>query len=353
MGGRTQPRKDRIEPLWDRIDSSRVKIVLFLTLFIGAGALAWAVVVALLAAAVVVLAGSQAQPYVYAYAFVAGLLLGGGLATVHAVRNLTGTRSLLPRRLGAVPVAPDALLAVRSTLQDMAIAAGFGYTPSLWIIEGSTRINAFAVGTSEQDAVVGITRGFADRLSADAQRAVFANLMARLRNGNTAWATVVTAVIGPMWAVRDAQYRAQDEGDSDVVVDRIALPLLKLSGQFATLIFNGVWFVLLAIVVSEMLMAGHERSARAASEKADAEGMLLLKDPQSMLWGLVQVLEAMNTVPQAGEAYSMLFYCWAGEGYAPEDDPEMRRIGRLREVLGTEGLMGLRPPVGAPVARWR
>jgi hypothetical protein len=34
---------------------------------------------------------------------------------------------------------------------------------------------------------------------------------------------------------------------------------------------------------------------------------------------------------------SALFYCWAGFGYAPEDDPEMERLGRLREVLGAEG----------------
>jgi hypothetical protein len=65
--------------------------------------------------------------------------------------------------------------------------------------------------------------------------------------------------------------------------------------------------------------------------------MLLLKDPQEMLAALAHTLEANNTVPGAGEAYSSLFYCWAGFGYAPEDDPEMQRLGRLREVLGAAG----------------
>jgi len=73
------------------------------------------------------------------------------------------------------------------------------------------------------------------------------------------------------------------------------------------------------------------------AEKADAEAMLLLKDPAEMLAGLSRVLEVNNTVPGAMEAYSMLFFCWAGFGYAPEDDPEMVRVGRLREVLGAEG----------------
>jgi hypothetical protein len=67
--------------------------------------------------------------------------------------------------------------------------------------------------------------------------------------------------------------------------------------------------------------------------------MLLLKDPREMLRALEKVLLADNTVPSAGEAHSALFYCWAGFGYAPEDDPEFERLSRLREVLGIEGLV--------------
>ena len=49
------------------------------------------------------------------------------------------------------------------------------------------------------------------------------------------------------------------------------------------------------------------------------------------------VLERNNHVPAAGDAYSQLFFCWAGFGFAPEQDPEMRRVARLRETLGAEG----------------
>ncbi len=73
------------------------------------------------------------------------------------------------------------------------------------------------------------------------------------------------------------------------------------------------------------------------AEKADAEGMLLLKDPRSMLHAIENVLERDNHVPTAGDAYSQLFFCWAGFGFAPEQDPEMRRVARLRETLGAEG----------------
>jgi hypothetical protein len=98
------------------------------------------------------------------------------------------------------------------------------------------------------------------------------------------------------------------------------------------------WVVgFVAVILSEILMAGHQRSALLAAEKADAEGMMFLKDPRLMLRALEAVLERNNTVPSAGEAYSALFFCWAGFGYAPESDPEMERIDRLREVLGAEG----------------
>jgi hypothetical protein len=56
-----------------------------------------------------------------------------------------------------------------------------------------------------------------------------------------------------------------------------------------------------------------------------------------MLDALNHVLEADNTVSDAGEEYSMLFYCWAGFGYAPEGDPEMARSERLRQTLGVQG----------------
>jgi len=57
-----------------------------------------------------------------------------------------------------------------------------------------------------------------------------------------------------------------------------------------------------------------------------------------MLSALERVLDSDNFVPQAGDAYSQLFYCWAGFGFAPEDDPEFCRVSRLCEVLGAEGL---------------
>ena len=100
----------------------------------------------------------------------------------------------------------------------------------------------------------------------------------------------------------------------------------------------------LAVVFTELLSWYSRDAVWRMAEKADAEGMMLLKDPRSMLRAIEHVLERNNHVPTAGDAYSQLFFCWAGFGFAPEDDPEMRRVSRLRETLGAEGAARLPRP---------
>ncbi len=91
------------------------------------------------------------------------------------------------------------------------------------------------------------------------------------------------------------------------------------------------------VVVSELILAGHRSSHLKHSETADAEGMLLLKDPSAMLSALEKCVRFNNFVPGAGPGYTLLFYCYTGDSTDDETDPEMRRVARLREVLGVEG----------------
>jgi Zn-dependent protease with chaperone function len=338
MAARTSPRRGRVEPLWDRIERDRVKVGVFVAAFVGAAALSLALMVgvaglflglALLSRTSEETGFLAALPYIMLGAFVLGL----ALAAVHVGRVLAHPESRLPGAFGAVPAQEGTLPVTESALQDMAIAAGLSVAPSLWLIDDCDRINAFALGLREDAAVVGVTQGFCDRLSADDQRAVFANLMVRVSGGDTLWATVLSAIMGPIWGQRASQLRGQDASDGSALTGG-AVAAAREDPQAVIGVFVLGFF---GVVLTELLMEGHERAALAAAEKADAEGMLLLKDPVQMLDGLERVLEADNTVPLAGEAYSSLFFCWAGSGYAPEDDPEMERLGRLREVLGAEG----------------
>jgi Zn-dependent protease with chaperone function len=335
-------RRDRVQPLWDRIDANRLKAGAFLVAFVLCAGLAAALFtgVAGVFVALVVLRGDPMVGFLSALpAVTAGaVVLGAGLAIAHAVRVLAHPERRLPGQFGATCSQKGTFLETKSALHDMATAAGYPHSPQLWVIEECGRVNAFALGLKESRAVVGVTRGFAERLSPDDQRAAFANLMARLTSGDTLWATVISAVMGPIWAARAAQLRSQEareEGRGELV--DLGETSYRAGDSRAAGVAGGFILGFFAVVLTELMMAGHERAAMVAAEKADAEGMLLLKDPRAMLGGLERILEVNNTVPGAGEEYSMLFYCWAGVGYAPEDDPEMERVGRLREVLGAEG----------------
>lgn len=80
----------------------------------------------------------------------------------------------------------------------------------------------------------------------------------------------------------------------------------------------------------------HRRNSWLAYEKADAEGMLLLKEPEAMLTAISMVCSAENRVRRADIACDGVFFS-SLDGRPGLDGDERRRIDRLREVLGVEG----------------
>jgi Zn-dependent protease with chaperone function len=318
-------------------------IIAYLASIAGSAALLAAVAGSVLGMFIIGSAGSVPAPLanlglIVQTCSLVALVAGAVWVTIALVRS----EKRLLGKLGAVLTPTGSYATTKYALKDMALAAGFPHAPPLWVIPDCTRVNAFAVGRTPRTAVMGVTQGFAERLSPEDQRAVFANLMARLTNGDVRWATAVSSLVGPIWKLREDDLRRDSvelpgtrEG-SDTTDEEAAR--LRRSGD--AMVGALLYFTLYAsiIIITELLLAGHQRSTMLTAEKADAEGMLLLKDPREMLRALETVLQADNTVPTAGEAHSALFYCWAGFGYAPEDDPEFERLARLREVLGAEGM---------------
>ena len=329
-----------MEPLWDRVDRNRVRLGLFVILFVVASIAGFDLLILVPAIIVLSFKVYAAAPAAEAYdAFRSLALMGsaafGGLAAAWAIFTLLRSEKWLLGRLGAVLVPTGELLATKYALKDMAIAAGLDVAPALYQIP-NTSVNAFIFAARRRRAVVGITRGFVEKLSIDEQRAVFANLIARLRSGDTIVSTGVTALMAPVHAWRawsldsddldmSAALRGSgDEGDTSGASDG--------EGALLFVVF-GFGFALLA----ELVAAGHRRAQLSAAEKADAEGMLLLKDPASMLSALEKCVPLNNGVPAAGEALAEVFYCWTADSTDDEDDPEWQRVARLREVLGVEG----------------
>ncbi len=323
-------RVGRIEPLQRRIEKNRLRFMGFMIVFTTCLGLSLFTCLLLLVGGVMLL-GSGPGPgdpaTIAAWAFGVSLAVAWAWALTVFIRADVA----LIARLGARMPKAGTLMPTKSALRDMAIAAGLPRTPYLYVID-TPGVNAFVLGRSIERVRIGVTRGMVERIDTNEQRAVFANLLARVLTRDTLWATAVSALAGPIWAMRDYDlgYEPPDPAADHRLGERPCGPVEDR---------RAVAFVLygIAIVVTELLSWYHQEAAWTAAEKADAEGMMLLKDPRSMLRAIEQVLERNNHVPTAGDAYSQLFFCWAGFGFAPEDDPEMRRVARLRETLGAEG----------------
>lgn len=336
----TAPRRGRMEPLWDRIDDNRVRLAIFVVLFIAVSVVSFDVFLLMPLTMLFVLrvfgGGSAEEAMAAFWGIVIPLSIAyGAVASGWAVFTLLRREKWLLRRLGATLIPTGQELETKMALKDMAIAAGLPVAPAMYLLDiGST--NAFVFAARRRRAVIGVTRGFITKLTVDERRAVFANLVARLAAGDTIMATGVTALMWPVHAWRSSRQQSDnDEIDRSMLSGGADSP--DASGRSADgvvpLFIFGAGFALL----SELVAAGHRRSQLSTAEKADAEGMLLLKDPKSMLDALSHCVYLDNLVPSAGEAFSELFYCWTGVSTNDEEDPEWERVARLREVLGVEG----------------
>ncbi len=367
---RGTPAKMRIQPLWARVERNRLKLALFIAGFLAAAAVAAEVAAFLPVTLLVGLVwgrmtlgsldpASSYPSYLHVSWFWDNLhVVAAGIALVGVVTAAAYVAYVLTRPLqrqleglGAVFVPLGDLMPTKHALKEMAIAAGVDPAPKLYVLDTSS-VNAFIIARGKQRPICVVTRGLAEKLEPALQRAVFANLVARLRAGDIAWATAVSAFMAPVWKWRDASLQAdRHEGDRAVAsflagdgegATYVSTPSAgSLGGDRSGVALVAVWALVayaFAVFVSELVALGHRRSHLLSAETADAEGMLLLKDPQLMLRALDRVIRSDNRVRLALPLYAQLFYIWAGDDQVDEHDPEWRRLARLREVLGVWGM---------------
>lgn len=337
------PRKGRTEPLWDRVDANRIRLAVFVFLFVVGSALGFMVFLVAPVAFLFMLrvltdsSAAEATDTFWSSVFTAGLAFSA-IASGWAAFTLLRSERWLLKRLAATLIPTGEHVETKMALKDMAIAAGLHIAPALYLLD-TRATNAFVFAARRRRAVVGVTRGFLTKLTIDEQRAVFANLVARLRSGDTITATGITALMWPVQSWRLSRFTAEDARSADNFDLRstrdVAQEAATGTGGFIPFILFGMGFAIL----SEFVAAGHRHSQLSTAEKADAEGMLLLRDPVSMLDALSHCVELDNLVPTAGEAFAELFYCWTGAATNDDEDPEWKRVARLREVLGVEGAM--------------
>lgn len=348
----------RFEPLYDRVDRNRVKLAAYVTAFVAGSVLTidlmFAIMAVVIGVPVFMLLDRTPGPVAWGYqlpsiynttnehmapvmrALFIGVTLAGLVAAIAwATYTLMRSETWLLKRLGATFVPKGELLPTKYALKDMAHCAGFFPAPALYLLD-SANVNAFIFAARRRRAVIGVTKGFVDRLDEDEQRAAFANLIARLGSGDTIAATGLTALMWPMHEWRNARMRDSVESDfpdepMPAFVARKSMPALGVLT---------VWFFMwgfLFVTAIEAIAYGSREQQLALAAKADAEAMLLLKEPAPMLKSLVKAIRYDNYVPTSGEAFAQLFWCWPGPSSNDADDPEWNRIRQLLEVLGVEG----------------
>lgn len=197
--------------------------------------------------------------------------------------------------VGAEPTSPDGLHELKSSLEDMCLAAGLTATPRLWLIHSDT-VNAMAVGMKPEDSSVAVTTGMLERLPLPQMRAVFAHLLARIVSGEIARATARAALVAAI---------PNTEKDS---IQRA----VKNLADFAC------W-----------------RSSKVLLEKGDPDALFLLKDPDAMLAALRSIDRNDNAILNAAGAIGNLFVSWPDPSdetpeRAMRDRQRVRRVIRLR-----------------------
>lgn len=364
MGRRTEPL--RVQPLWMRVDQNRVKLTVFVIMFVlGSAVLITGALVAMPAVLIGAFGAHVTKWWTSDVAAVGAtwvtligfgsLILAGALIAAVQISNAEDwVRNRFPGA-GARPVPPGLSAAVT----EMSIAAGLPERPRLLLLKGDApSVNAFAIGTSRNRPLIGVTHGFLDRLNVDEQRAVIATLTARIATGDIWFGTVLAALMGPLKAIRDARLEKKslqaaaegcggcgdlggcgdgcsgcgDLGDLDLGEGCLAgIGVAAFLALVALLTYAAVRAAAWIVTVWGRVLN------RTAYEKADAEGMLLLKDPVAMLSALRKVSESTTQVGTGDASYDGIFYA-ATSGTKRVERIECRRFARLREVVATEGI---------------
>ena len=124
-----------------------------------------------------------------------GLVAGVSLVTVGIIGTASLVRTVSLRsgggkvamQLGGTPIGPDTTDPKRRRLinvvEEMAIASGVPM-PDVYVLENDAGLNAFAAGTSIDDAVVAVTRGCLERLTRDELQGVIAHEFSHILNGD-------------------------------------------------------------------------------------------------------------------------------------------------------------------------
>jgi Zn-dependent protease with chaperone function len=130
--------------------------------------------------------GLAADPQLIGLVVVGTLLVVSGGSLFKTAQLRAGGRAVA-EQLGGRRLTPDTTVPteqrVLNVVEEMAIASGTP-APPVYLLDDEEGINAFAAGFTPNDAVIGVTRGTAERLTRDELQGVIAHEFSHILNGD-------------------------------------------------------------------------------------------------------------------------------------------------------------------------
>lgn len=237
------------------------------------------------------------------------------------------------RLFGARRPAQSEYNETRQALADISLAAGLKPPPGLFITPLPRNVNAVVVGRAPASAIVIVTEGMATRVPVSLQRAVFASLLGRFRNGGVGWTTLLYSLVWPMELfaeqVRSAFRDLVDDEGSTLL--RMILGLVAVAGlPLVTLLSVSAFFWLVGFI--RLFSASFQGAYRSLARSADADGMMLLKHPENAACALKTILPEDNWIPFGGR---LNYLAYVRGDYAFEIGSEERdRLAQLTSLVG-------------------
>lgn len=192
---------------------------------------------------------------------------------------------------------------VLNVVEEMAIAANMP-VPPVYLLDREPAINAFAAGYSPRDAVIGITRGCAEKLSRAQLQGVVAHEIAHILNGDMRLNIRIIAILNGILFISHAGYLLLRFGALGGRRDgkNAALPLLGLG-----LLVLGAIGVLFGNIIKAAV-------SRQREFLADASAAQFTREPEALSGALQQIGVAQKKgagskieSPNADEAAHLFF----------------------------------------------
>jgi Zn-dependent protease with chaperone function len=260
------------------------------------------------------------------------IIVGGG--SLFKMAQLRAGGRVVAEELGGRLLSPDTTDTTERRLlnvvEEMAIASGTP-TPPVYLMDAEEGINAFAAGFSPEDAVIGVTRGTATRLSRDELQGVIAHEFSHILNGDMRLnirligllhGILIIGMIGyfvlRMSIYSGAGRRRSRDGNN-------ALPIIAIGAGLTVIGFTGTFF-------GNLIKAAVSRQREFL---ADASAVQFTRHPDGIAGALRKIggFAAGSSVqnPNAPEA-SHMFFGRATSGFSAMFSTHPPLAERIRRI---------------------